>query len=105
MKLDGKLFFLTAVSFVAGFLACLVMVSSTSKPRPIVAGVTAVPTMTLTQIQPQPFHIVKWPIDMVWIQNSEPRVTAPPRITRDPLDEIEMMKHRSVDLIDTRAQP
>ena len=56
------------------------------------------PMLAFTQFQPRPFHIVL-------TQKFGQRLPAPVRIIRDPLDEIEMMKHRSLHLIDTRTQP
>jgi len=98
MKLDTKSFFLAAVCFAAGFLLCLTLVSPAPRRQPLSPVIATSPMLAFTQFQPRPFHIVL-------TQKFGQRLPAPERIARDPLDEIEMMKHRSLHLIDTRTQP
>jgi hypothetical protein len=98
MKLDTKTLFAAAVSFVAGFLLCFALFNSAPKQQPPLPLATANPTLAFTQFQPRAFHVVL-------TQSFGPRLSIPVRASRDPLEEIEMMKHRSVDLIDRRSQP
>src|SRR5262245_10511108 len=98
MKLATKTFFLAAVCFAAGFLLCLALVSPAPRQQPSSTVVAASPMPAFTQFQPAPFHIVL-------TQKFGERLRAPVRIIRDPLVETEMMKHRSLDLIDTRPPP
>src|SRR2546422_5682308 len=97
MKLDSKKILMAVGSFVAGFLLCLLLLRPSPMPQRISPVVVTGPVMASTQFQPQTFHIVL-------PQSESPRMIIRD-IVRDPLEEIEMMKHRSVDLIDTRYQP
>ena len=98
MKLDSKIFLLIVVCFISGFLLCLILVGPAPQQRPTTAVGTTIPMLAFTQFQPQTFHIVL-------TQEFDLRLSAPARITDDPFGEIELMKHRSLHLIDTRSQP
>ena len=97
MKLDAKLVFSATACFAAGFLLCLALVRLAPRQQPFSPVAAASPMLAFTQFQPRPFYIVL-------TQQFGQKLSAPVRILRDPLDEIERMKPRSLDLIDTRTQ-
>lgn len=100
MKTDRKLFFLVATAFAAGFLFCLMLLNPSPKPQTASPArvVATGPMLAFTQFQPKTFTIV--------LPASEnPPIVIRRDNVRDPLKEIDKMKPRSLDLIDTHYQP
>ena len=98
MKLDKRMLLLAVVCFTFGFLLCLALVSPKSRSQPSAPLLAPNPTLAFTQFQPRIF-------DMASTQKFAETLPAPVLIIRSPIDEIEMMKPRSLDLIDARIQP
>jgi len=93
MKLDKKLCFVAPAWFAGSLLICLTwVVPATSQPNspPIV---TTGPIVVFTQLQPE--MVVFKPY------RRPPRPSMPEQIF-DPVKEFELMRHRSLDLIDMR---
>jgi hypothetical protein len=101
MKLDTKSFFLAAACFAAGFLLCLALVSPAPRQQSSSPVMATAPMLAFTQFQPRPFHLTQ-----VFVPPGGllPRPVIRGERGYDPQAEIEMMKHRSLDLIDTRDQ-
>ena len=96
MKIDAKETGLAAILFVCGFVLSWVLLGP-SEPRQRNAPVLASrPVLAPAQFPPQTLYLV-----VSGVHSPGPRLS----ISADPFGEIELMKHRSVDLIDTHYQP
>ena len=93
MKLNIKLFFVAALGFAAGFVACLVLGIAMSREQTSSRIVPASSAVAFTQAQPE--MIVLPPSQRSLLQQR-----AQPSI--DSVPEIELRQSRSLDLIDTR---
>ena len=94
MELNRKSFVLAAASFVAGFLLSLVLRGPSPTPRSTSPTIATGLAMISTQFQPQTFHIVLPPT----------LSPIPQDIVGDSLREIEIIKQRSLHLLETREQ-
>jgi|GEM_PF-2687263 len=95
MKLNIKLFFVAALSFAAGFVACLVLGVSMSRDRSSTPVTATSSTVAFAQAQPEmivlrPFH--------------RPPLQQKVQDTINFVPEIELIQPRSLHLIDARAR-
>ncbi len=93
MKLNIKLFFVAALGFAAGFVACLVLGIATSRERASSPTVPAGSAVAFTQAQPE-MIVLTARHGALFQQKAQDTIRF--------VSEVELMPSRSLDLIDTR---